>query len=165
MGNSRSRPFPNATVRTGAAATATVVVVVFWEAARWGFSAYLAKFGVYGELYGSFGVVVAMLVWLYYSATIFVVGAEPTSILTDRSLGVTEPTVERVAPTSVSARRRRLSLYVLVSLLGATASTLAIQNGAPVTIRFLAWTLEGVPLGGALLGCLAAEHCSPPFHS
>jgi membrane protein len=151
------RTFPNAAVRTRAAVTATVVVAVVWEAARWGFSTYLTMFGVYGKLYGSFGVVVATLVWIYFSAIIFVVGAEIAAMLTERSFGVTEPSVERGAPTSVPPRqRRRLAPSVLVSLLGAAAATLAIQNGTPITIHFLVWALDGMPLGGVLLGFLAA---------
>ena len=77
-------------------------------------------------------------------------------MLTERSDGVTEPGPERVAPTFVPPRRPRLAPYVPVSLLGAGAATFAIQNGSPITIRFLAWALEGMPLGGALLGYLAA---------
>ncbi|MDP3940447.1 MAG: YihY/virulence factor BrkB family protein [Deltaproteobacteria bacterium] len=150
------RTFPNTAVRTRAAATATVVVAVLWEAARWGFSTYLAMSGVYGKLYGSFGMVVATLVWIYFSATIFVVGAEIAAMLTERSVGVTEPSAESVAPTFVPPQRLRLAPYVLVSLLGAAAATLAIQNGSPITIHFLAWVLEGLPLGGVLLGSLAA---------
>jgi len=150
------RTFPNTAVRTRAAATATVFVAVLWEAARWGFSTYLTMFGVYGKLYGSFGVVVATLVWIYSSSSIFVVGAEIAAMLTERSVGVIEPSAERVAPPSVAPRRPRLAPYVLVSLLGAGAATLAIQNGAPITIHFLAWGLEGMPPGGALLGFLAA---------
>lgn len=153
------RTFPNTAVRTRAAATATVVVAVLWEAAHWGFSTYLTMFGVYGKLYGSFGVVVATLVWIYVSAIIFVVGAEIAAMLTERSVGVTEPRIERGARTSVPPRRPRLAPYVLVGLLGAAVATLAIQNGSPITIRFLVWAPEGMPLGGVLLGFLAAGVC------
>lgn len=149
------RTFPNTAVRTRAAATATVVVALLWEAARWGFSTYLTMFGVYGKLYGSFGVVVATLVWIYFSATIFVAGAEIAAMLTERSFGVTEPSAEPAAPTPVPPRRPRLAPYVLASLLGAAAATLAIQNGSLITIHFLVWALEGMPLGGVLLGFLA----------
>ena len=150
------RTFPNIAVRTRAAATATVVVVVLWEAGRWGFSTYLTMFGVYGKLYGSFGVVAATLVWIYFSATIFVVGAELAAMLTERSFGVTEPSADPVAPTAVPPRQPRRAPYVLVGLLGAVAATLAVQNDSLITIRLLAWVIEGMPLGRVLLGCLFA---------
>jgi membrane protein len=50
--------------------------MALWEIARVAFGASIALFGVYGKLYGSVGIGVALLVWLYYSATLFVVGAE-----------------------------------------------------------------------------------------
>lgn len=146
------RTFPNVVVRTRAAATATVVVAVLWEAGRWGFSTYLTMFGVYGKLYGSFGVVAATLVWIYFSATIFVVGAEIAAMLTERSFGVTEPSADPVVPP----RQPRRAPYVLVGLLGAVAATLAVQNDSLITIRLLVWVIEGMPLGRVLLGCLFA---------
>lgn len=79
------RTFPNTWVSTRAAAVATGVVAVLWEAARWGFSAYLDIFGVYPRLYGSFGIGVATLVWIFVSAVIFVAGAELAAVLTARA--------------------------------------------------------------------------------
>ncbi len=79
------RALPNTRVPARAAAVATLAVAVAWELARWAFAAYLEMFGTYGRLYGSFGVGVAALVWIYYSATIFVLGAELAALLTRRS--------------------------------------------------------------------------------
>jgi membrane protein len=78
------RTFPNTSVPPRAAAIATLAVTALWELARWAFDAYLANFGVYGNLYGSLGVVVATLVWIYYSATIFVFGAEMAGYISER---------------------------------------------------------------------------------
>ena len=79
------RTLPNTRVPARAAAVATLAVAVAWELARWAFAAYLGMFGTYGRLYGSFGVGVAALVWIYYSAMIFVLGAELGALLTRRS--------------------------------------------------------------------------------
>lgn len=78
------RTFPYTRVPTRSAATATLAVALLWEAARWGVSAYLARFGTYGKLYGSFGAAVGTLVWIYYSAVIFVLGAELGGLLSAR---------------------------------------------------------------------------------
>ena len=78
------RTMPNTRGPARAAAIATLAVAVAWEAARWAFTAYVGMFGTYGRLYGSFGVGVAALVWIYYSATIFVLGAELAALLTGR---------------------------------------------------------------------------------
>lgn len=89
------RTFPNTAVPARAAAIATAVVMGLWEAARWLFAAYVSLTGVYGRLYGSFGIAVGVLVWIYYSTIIFVLGAELAAVLTERTvLGRAEPAPE-----------------------------------------------------------------------
>lgn len=46
-----------------------------WVAASAGFSAYLQNFGTYNEVYGSLGAVIAMLMWLFISAYLVLLGA------------------------------------------------------------------------------------------
>jgi uncharacterized integral membrane protein len=46
--------------------------------------------------------------------------------------------------------------YLIAAVLAATMAVFALQNGAPTSVRFLAWQLEGVPLAGLILGALAA---------
>src|SRR5690349_8000602 len=46
--------------------------------------------------------------------------------------------------------------YVVVALLAATVAVFALQNGAPTPVRFLAWSLDGVPLAGLILGAFTA---------
>ncbi len=78
------RTLPNTRVPARPAVIATLAVAVAWEVARWAFTAYIGIFGTYGKLYGSFGIGVAALVWIYYSSTIFVFGAELAALLTGR---------------------------------------------------------------------------------
>lgn len=52
-----------------------VVVVVLWVIASAGLSYYLANFGSYNEIYGSLGVVIGMMLWLYISAYLILLGA------------------------------------------------------------------------------------------
>lgn len=78
------RALPNAAVPWRAALTATLAVAVLWELARWGFTAYVRTSGTYGRLYGSFGIGVAALVWIYYSAVLFVLGAELAAVVAAR---------------------------------------------------------------------------------
>jgi len=50
-------------------------VVLVWVVASVGFSYYLTNFGSYNEVYGSIGAVIAMLMWLYISAYLVLMGA------------------------------------------------------------------------------------------
>jgi membrane protein len=78
------RAFPNTWVPVRAAMTATVTVAVLWVLAGRAFGAYVAWFGFYGKLYGSFGIGVAALIWIYYTTTIFVFGAELAAVVAER---------------------------------------------------------------------------------
>jgi len=49
--------------------------VALWGIASWGFSFYLSNFGNYNEVYGSIGVAIALLMWLYVSAFVILLGA------------------------------------------------------------------------------------------
>ena len=46
--------------------------------------------------------------------------------------------------------------YLIVAILAAAVAVFALQNGAPTTVTFLAWHLEGVPLAGLILGAFVA---------
>lgn len=59
-------------------------VVVVWVAASAGFSYYLTNFGSYNEVYGSIGAVIAMLMWLYISAYLVLMGAAFNVVMDQR---------------------------------------------------------------------------------
>jgi uncharacterized integral membrane protein len=46
--------------------------------------------------------------------------------------------------------------YLLMAVLGAVVAVFALQNGAPATVRFFFWSLQGVPLAGLILGAFVA---------
>jgi membrane protein len=59
-----------ASVLIGAAATA-----VLWESAKQAFRWYIQSVGIYSAVYGSLGVTIALMMWVYYSAMVFIIGA------------------------------------------------------------------------------------------
>jgi membrane protein len=52
-----------------------VIAVISWAAVSIGFSYYVANFGNYNQVYGSIGAVIAMLVWLWLSSFLVLLGA------------------------------------------------------------------------------------------
>ena len=58
-----------------------LVGAVLWEATKHIFASYVASFSTYKLLYGSIGSVIALLLWLYLSGTLFALGAEVNSVL------------------------------------------------------------------------------------
>ncbi len=59
-----------ASVLIGAGATA-----VLWESAKQAFRWYIQSVGIYSAVYGSLGVTIALMMWVYYSAMVFIIGA------------------------------------------------------------------------------------------
>ena len=60
--------------RPGWLTPGTILAAVLWLAVSSAFSAYLARFSVYNEVYGSLGAMVALLMWLYLSAYVVLLG-------------------------------------------------------------------------------------------
>ena len=154
------RTFPNMPVAGRAAAVATVTVGALWELARRAFATYVDVSGVYGRFYGSFGIWVASLVWIYYSSVIFVLGAELAAVLTER--GQTEPAKPPAAehvPLDPSAARGgdHMALkYAIVAIVAVAVTIFALQNTAPATVRFAGWTIAPVPLAAVILAAVGA---------
>jgi uncharacterized integral membrane protein len=44
--------------------------------------------------------------------------------------------------------------YLVVAVLAAAVAVFALQNSAPTSVRFLMWTLEGLPLAAVALASL-----------
>ena len=53
-----------------------IVFAVFWVLARIGFSLYLETIAAYDLVYGSLAMLVVLLIWLYYTAVLFLYAAE-----------------------------------------------------------------------------------------
>jgi membrane protein len=58
-----------------------VLASVLWLLSTWGFTQYVELFGSYNVTYGSIGGVVVLLLWLYVTGLIFIIGGEVNAIL------------------------------------------------------------------------------------
>ncbi len=67
---------PNRQIPTHRALGAAVIAAVLWEVAKQLFRWYVTSVGIYSQVYGPLGVLVALVMWIYYSAIVFVLGAE-----------------------------------------------------------------------------------------
>lgn len=62
----------------------SAIAVLLWVVASIGFQVYVANFASYNETYGSLGAIIIMLLWLWLSALVVLVGAEINSVLEAR---------------------------------------------------------------------------------
>ncbi|QPG06356.1 YihY/virulence factor BrkB family protein [Salinimonas marina] len=80
----------------------SIMATVLWIAASYGFSLYLSEFATYNKTYGSVGGIIILLMWLYLSAYIILLGAETNSAIElqtskDSTVGEEKPKGERGA--------------------------------------------------------------------
>lgn len=59
----------------------SVLGTALWLASTWGFTQYVEHFGKYNVTYGSIGGVVVLMIWLYLTGLIFILGGELNAIL------------------------------------------------------------------------------------
>ena len=69
------RHLPRRRVRPGAALAGAVLASVLWEVAKRLFRLYVRNVAVYGQIYGPLAVLVAFVMFVYYTCVVFVLGA------------------------------------------------------------------------------------------
>lgn len=85
FGPNRSAPHRRS-IRSGA-----IVAVISWALLSVLFSYYVANFGNYNQVYGSIGAVIAMLVWLWISSFLILLGAVVNAQIEKHVYGVVTP--------------------------------------------------------------------------
>jgi membrane protein len=70
------RYVPFRKIRNSTALFSALGAGVLWELAKHGFRFYLLKFADVNEVYGPFGLLFALVLWVYYSCIVFILGAE-----------------------------------------------------------------------------------------
>ncbi len=75
------RFFPHRRILLRAALGGALVATVLWELARHLLRLYVLNLGLYDQIYGPLGVLMAFVMFVYYSAIVFVFGAEMVAAL------------------------------------------------------------------------------------
>ncbi len=66
------RFLPRRRVSPGAALAGAILASLLWEVAKQLFRLYIQKVGIYDQIYGALGILVAFVMFVYYSAVVFV---------------------------------------------------------------------------------------------
>jgi membrane protein len=75
---------PRRRPRSGSALIGAIVASLLWEVAKQLFALYIRKVGVYDQIYGPLGVLVAFVMFVYYTAVVFVFGGAYVAALESR---------------------------------------------------------------------------------
>lgn len=75
---------PRRRIAWTSALTGSVAAALLWELAKQLFRFYIRGIGAYSAVYGPLAVTIALIMWVYYSAVVFVLGAELIRVLEQR---------------------------------------------------------------------------------
>lgn len=75
------RFFPHRRIFWGAALAGALLSSALWEVAKQLLRLYIAEVGIYDQIYGPLGILVAFVMFVYYSAIVFILGAELVAAL------------------------------------------------------------------------------------
>jgi membrane protein len=99
---------PNAPNTWREAYVGGLVAGVLWEIAKRGFAYYLANFAHYDKVYGTLGGMIILVLWIYYTSMIMLLGAEATALSHDIREAAHAPAEQpaRARPVPTPTRRR-----------------------------------------------------------
>lgn len=81
------RYVPRRHIRGSAALSGAIVASILWEVAKQLFALYIRNVGVYDQIYGPLGVLIAFVMFVYYSAVVFVFGGAWVAAIDGRRRG------------------------------------------------------------------------------
>ena len=130
----------------------SVVGVLLWLLASFGFSVYVKNFGSYDVSYGALGGVIVMLMWMWISSQVILIGAEINALLEHRSPEGKAPgakTPEEGGPNVTKGQLRRAEEAEIEQLRQQPPSPPAPPRMSPLRAA-VTWA-SGVGLGLFLL--------------
>ncbi len=119
---------PNTRVKLFPALVGATVAGVLWETTGWGFATFISNSGNYAAIYSSFAILVLLLIWVYLSWLILLVGSQV-------AFYVQFPQYLTRFPVQLDLSNRlreRLALHIMV-----VVADRHVNQGEP-------WTLEGL---------------------
>ncbi len=98
---------PNVTQSFKFISPGAVVGVVIWMIASLGFSLYVSNFGNYDATYGSLGGVIVLLMWMWISSQVLLLGAEINAVIEHRSPEGKDPGEKEKGENAAKGHRPR----------------------------------------------------------
>lgn len=78
------RFIPTVKIRIKSALVGAGWAAILWVSMKMVFGYYLSNFGTWGRIYGAYALVVVIAFWIYYTAAVFIIGAEIGKLFDER---------------------------------------------------------------------------------
>lgn len=89
---------PNTRVQAGPAAVGALFVAVTWELAKVAFAYYAVMAGSYSVFYGSLAALPLFMIWIFFSWTLILIGAEISFVIQNRKALLARRAYRRMGP-------------------------------------------------------------------
>jgi membrane protein len=76
---------PTSKIKHRSALVGALWASIFWVGMKTLFGYYLANFQTWGKIYGTYALVIVIAFWIYYTAAVFIIGAEIGKLFDERS--------------------------------------------------------------------------------
>jgi membrane protein len=80
------RLVPTRKIRRTSALIGAMWASILWVAAKTAFGYYISHFQTWGRIYGTYALLVVIAFWIYYTAAVFIIGAEIGKLFDERRL-------------------------------------------------------------------------------
>ena len=75
---------PTSKIKHRSALVGAIWASLFWVGMKILFGYYLANFQTWGKIYGAYALVIVIAFWIYYTAAVFIIGAEIGKLFDER---------------------------------------------------------------------------------
>src|SRR5512138_272518 len=110
----------------------SVIGVVLWVLASYGFSKYVGHFGSYDKTYGALGGVIVLLLWMWISSLVLLLGAEINAFIEHRSPEGKREGAKDLSETGTAPEARAAAPGEPVPAGGAAEGERRFGEGVPV---------------------------------
>lgn len=77
---------PHGNINNKVVLVSSISSTLLWEILKFAFTMYLVNFSDFAKVYGAYAAIVAVIFWIYYSSTTFVIGAEIGQLYHEKKL-------------------------------------------------------------------------------
>jgi membrane protein len=77
---------PHGKINNKVVLISSISTTLMWEILKFAFTMYLVYFSNFAKVYGAYAAIVAVIFWIYYSSTTFVIGAEIGQLYHEKKL-------------------------------------------------------------------------------
>ena len=128
---------PNVKTKLKSVLPGAVFTSIIWLAGSFGFGWYISNFGNYSKTYGSIAGIIILLLWLYITSFIIIVGAEINAIIHQHSV------IKGKTPEEAALEHDDNNKIIIMRTLGTNMMKILMQH---INVRIMLMNILVIPI-------------------